>query len=360
MASSKKNSYIEQRSYVKIRTLLGKSAHDIHVDLVQVYSMKGALSYPGVRRWAQRFRVGRESVEDDPRAGAPVTAVVPKYSSAVKELVDSDPHITVKELAHIIGISTGSVDHILKSKLNLSKVCARWVPHCLTKAQMATRVRCCRNLLKLYKGADPRRLFEVVTGDETWVLYSTPLSKEANKVWKESHSDPPMIPRPDFRSSKVMYCIFFDGYGPVAQIIVPKGQTITGNFYTSQCLREFEQILFKRRPSTGAKGLKLLHDNARPHKTKQVKAKIASMGMVELEHPPYSPDLAPCDFYLFPKLKEYLSGRHFDTNAALGSAIFQYLNLIPPEDYKKVFEQWLERLQRCINNRGEYFEKIKH
>ena len=87
---------------------------------------------------------------------------------------------------------------------------------------MANGVRCCQNLLKLYKGANPRRLFEVLTGDKTWVQYSTPLSKEANKVWKESHSDPPMIPRPDFRSSKVMYCIFFDGYGPVAQIIVPK------------------------------------------------------------------------------------------------------------------------------------------
>ena len=83
--------------------------------------------------------------------------------------------------------------------------------------------------------------------------------------------------------------------------------------------------------------MKLLHDNARPHKTKQVKAKIASMGMVELEHPPYSPDLAPCDFYLFPKLKEYLSGRYFDTNEALGSAIFQYLNLVPPEDYIKKY-----------------------
>ena len=119
-----------------------------------------------------------------------------------------------------------------------------------------------------------------------------------------------------------MYFIFFDGYGKVAQIIVPKGQTITGNFYTNQCLREVEQP----RPSTRTKWLKLLHNNARPHKTKQVKAKIASMGMVELEHPPYSPDLAPCDFYLFPKLKEYIYGRHFDTNAGLGSAIFQYLN----------------------------------
>ena len=113
--------------------------------------MKCVRSYPRVRRWAQHFRVGRESVEDDPRAGAPVTAVVPKYSSAIKELVDSDPNIAVKESAHIIGISTGSVGRILNSKLHLSEVCARWVPRCLTKAQMATMVRCCRNLLKLYK-----------------------------------------------------------------------------------------------------------------------------------------------------------------------------------------------------------------
>ena len=152
-----------------------------------------------------------------------------------------------------------------------------------------------------------------------------------------------------------MYCIFFDGYGKVAQIIVPKGQTITGNFYANQCLREFEQ--FKRRPSTRTKGLKLMHNNVRPHKTKQVKAKIASMGMIELEHPPYSPDLAPFDFYLFPKLKEYFYGRHFDTNVGLGSAIFQYLNLIPPEDYEKVFVQWLERLQRCVDNRGSILKK---
>ena len=55
--------------------------------------MNAALSYPGIRRWAQRFRVGRESVEDDPRAEAPVMSlVIPKYSSAITELVNSDPH----------------------------------------------------------------------------------------------------------------------------------------------------------------------------------------------------------------------------------------------------------------------------
>ena len=48
-------------------------------------------------------------------------------------------------------------------------------------------------------------------------------------------------PEADFRSSKVMYCTFFDGYGPNAQIIALKGQTITWNFNTNQRLREIEQ-----------------------------------------------------------------------------------------------------------------------
>ena len=49
MASSDNNSKIEQISYVMIRNLLGKSAHDVQIDLLQVYGMKAALSYPVVR-----------------------------------------------------------------------------------------------------------------------------------------------------------------------------------------------------------------------------------------------------------------------------------------------------------------------
>ena len=76
-----------------------------------------------------------------------------------------------------------------------------------------------------------------------------------------------------------------------------KGKTVTCDFYTNSCLLEVEHHLTRRRPKAGAKGIRLLHDNARPHKTMQVQEKITSMGMIELEHPPYSPDLAPCDFY---------------------------------------------------------------
>ncbi|KAI6651254.1 hypothetical protein LOD99_5401 [Oopsacas minuta] len=92
MTSLGKNSKIEPRAYVKIRTLLGKSAHEIHLDLVQVYTTKGALSYAGVRRWAQRFRLGRKSIEDDPLPGAPIRTPSPIKPCAIKKLTD-ETHI---------------------------------------------------------------------------------------------------------------------------------------------------------------------------------------------------------------------------------------------------------------------------
>ncbi|KAI6658714.1 Transposase [Oopsacas minuta] len=67
----------------------------------------------------------------------------------------------------------------------------------------------------------------------------------------------------DFRAPKVLYCIFFDGLGPVAQIPVPKGQTLKGQFYADVVLPEVEKHRLKCRPKTGTRGLKILHDNAR-------------------------------------------------------------------------------------------------
>ena len=64
---------------------------------------------------------------------------------------------------------------------------------------------CCKSLripgINMYAGRDHCRLFEIITGDETWVRYDTPLTKESNKLWKESQSDPPMIAKPDLRTA---------------------------------------------------------------------------------------------------------------------------------------------------------------
>ena len=76
----------------------------------------------------------------------------------------------------------GTVHAIVHDNMQFRKVCARWVAHALTHGQKSKRVQCAKKLLSEFNGADSRRLFEIVTGDETWVRYCEPLSKEANKV----------------------------------------------------------------------------------------------------------------------------------------------------------------------------------
>ena len=144
----------------------------------------------------------------------------------------------------------------------------------------------CLKVASDFDSTDSRSLFEIMTVDETGVRYSEPFSKEANKVWVAKGQDPPMIPRHHFRNPKVMYCIFFDSYGPVCQICVPKNTTITGSFYMSECLSEVEKFYHNRRRRTGTRGLRLLYDNARPHKTKLVREKLESLRVVEQDPPP--------------------------------------------------------------------------
>ncbi|EGI63377.1 FLJ37770-like protein, partial [Acromyrmex echinatior] len=75
-----------------------------------------------------------------------------------------------------------------------------------------------------------------------------------------------------------------------------------------------------------------------------------------LNHPPYSPDLAPCDFSLFPKLKLKLKGRFFDDIPTIQSASTQALEAIPQTELEHAFESLLNRCNKCIEARGEYFE----
>ena len=68
-----------------------------------------------------------------------------------------------------------------------------------------------------------------------------------------------------------------------------------------------------------------------------VKSFLASEKLKVLNHPPYSADLSPCDFFLFPRLKKMLSGNKCTSRSSLGSAIYQCLQQIPKEDYLSAF-----------------------
>ena len=85
---------------------------------------------------------------------------------------------------------------------------------------------------------------------------------------------------------------------------------------------------------------------------------LASEKVKVLNHPPCSPDLSPCDFFLFPRLKKMLSGNKYTSRSSLGSAIYQCLQQIPKEDYSSAFRDWVKRSQKCVSVKGEYFEGL--
>ena len=117
-------------------------------------------------------------------------------------------------------------------------------------------------------------------------------------------------------------------------------------------------VTLEHGPSKGRSGVHLLHDDASSHKCEVVKYFLTSEKVIVLNHPPYSPDLSPCDFFLFPRLKKMLSRNKYTSRSSLGSAIYQCLQQIPKEDYLSAFHDWVKKLQKCVSVKGEYFEGL--
>ena len=76
------------------------------------------------------------------------------------------------------------------------------------------------------------------------------------------------------------------------------------------------------------------------------------MGIKTVPQPPYSPDLAPCDFWLFPKLR----GCRYETIEGMKEAVTKVIDTLTQEDLHGALQKLLERYNKCIAARGDYFE----
>ena len=77
------------------------------------------------------------------------------------------------------------------------------------------------------------------------------------------------------------------------------------------------------------------------------------MGIKTVPHPPYSPDLAPCDFWLFPKLKEKLRGSCYETIEEMKKAVMKVIDMPTQEDFHGAFQKLLDQYNKCIAAGGD-------
>jgi len=107
---------------------------------------------------------------------------------------------------------------------------------------------------------------------------------------------------------------FWDPDGILLIDYPPKGQTIKAEYYSALSLQLKNNLKEKPRGNF-TKVVSFLHNNAPAHRTNATQKELAYLGFQSLDHPPYSPNLAPPEYHLFPVLKQQLKGRHFSSDA---------------------------------------------
>jgi hypothetical protein len=101
----------------------------------------------------------------------------------------------------------------------------------------------------------------------------------------------------------------------------------------------------------------MLHfDNAPVHNTEGVGENLASLGFRRMTHPPYSPDLALCDFFLFGVMKQAFTRQHFATIDNLLMSVEAFLRGLSADFLQTIFQEWIRRLQLCCEGGREYVE----
>ena len=95
-----------------------------------------------------------------------------------------------------------------------------------------------------------------------------------------------------------------------------------------------------------------MHDNALAHRTLATQKKLAYLGFPCLDHPPYSPDLAPLNYYLFPGLKKQLKGHHFSSDAEVIAAAGTWLDRQTSEFFLSGLQKLEQWGKKCIELRG--------
>ena len=103
----------------------------------------------------------------------------------------------------------------------------------------------------------------------------------------------------------------------------------------------------------------LHHDNAPSHTALVLRDHFAKNSTHIVPQPPYLPDLAPCDFWLFPKLERPLRGHRFETIEEIQAESKKALKAIPEIEFNKCFDDWKKRWLKCIISRGDYFEGVE-
>ncbi|UYV60447.1 hypothetical protein LAZ67_1001174 [Cordylochernes scorpioides] len=280
--------------------------------------------------WTEARLIGgtKCSQKAEKHAGRPSTSTTDEKINEVEKMILANRRITVRKVAEDLNISIGSCHSIFINDLGMRRVAAKFIPKLLNCDQKQHRMNIANEMLDSVRD-DPNLLQRVITGDEAWVYGYDVKTKAQSSQWKLPHEPRPKKARQVRSNVKVLLTVFFDCRGMVHHEFLPQGRTINKEYYL-QVMRNLREAIRQKRPDLWKnKNWLLQHDNAPAHTSLLVRDFLAKNNTLMMLQPPYSPDLAPCDFFLFPKLKRPMKGRRYATLDEIKTA--------SKEELKKIF-----------------------
>lgn len=222
---------------------------------------------------------------------------------------------------------------------------SKWIPHELTETQKKRRFEKANEFIQRNNRAP--FLENIVTGDEKWIPFKNP---NHHNQWLSPGQASIATPVDDFRQEKRLLSVFWDRRHVIHWEVLEKGQTINSELYGKQLSR------LHRKMRNRKDQVILLDDNARPHTANLIRNKIAEFGWERLDHPAYSPDLAPSDFHLFRALEHFLRGKRFQNIEEMRMSLGQFFESKTQQFYGRGIQLLPEKWQQVIDLDGEYLD----
>ncbi|GFR96971.1 histone-lysine N-methyltransferase SETMAR [Elysia marginata] len=215
------------------------------------------------------------------------------------------------------------------------------------------RVQICRELFAKFDEDGEDFLRQIVTGDESWVHHYDPESKQNSKKYRHKTSPCPKKFKVFSSARKVLLTIFWDSEGVAHTEFLEQGNTMNSTKY----MNTLEKLKVRLRRVRSEKVSIIHHDNTRPYTSVETLRALDRLGLWTLPHPPYSPNVASSDFFLSPKLKNYLKGNRYETDEDVKNAVLSWCRDKTADFLADGIQQVVRRWRLCIERDGDYVEK---
>ena len=338
----------EFRLLIQYFFLKKMSARESHKEIESVFG-PGVVSLSSVRYWFDRFSSGDMSTLDKPRSGRPK---IDDLSEKILETLEDVPFASSKFLAFTLGVDKKTIKSRLIEHLHYRKLCLRWIPYSLSEPQKILRKKFAGEMISVLQQTLLHRHVNLITLDESWFFLKNP----ALAQWVPMGTPRPTAPCPTIGAKKVMVTIVWGGCGFLLVDFLPQSMKMNGKYFQENILKKTKQLIDEAIKIPFPNPFYIHFDNSRVHTAHETLMCLNDCGFTRMIHPPYSPDLAPSDFWLFGFLKEKMKGENFDTFDELEIFINRVLYDFGRDNIQGIFAHWVKRLRSVESGNGDYFE----